>query len=155
MTPLSKHIFIQVNTEAIIDLNEKYNGNFPNGSILQQTILYEQGSMAIGSPIKDMLIDVEPGQELYITILPLQLYGYNKVYFTGFSAQSSNIIQNLPQFPTHELSFSITINSDAKPDTEDDFSLAAVIEEYVGEGEGPKIIQINIDPVLRVIQRRP
>lgn len=155
MTPFSKHIFIQVNTEAIIDLNAKYNGNFPKGSVLEQTILYEQGSMAIGSPIKDMLIDVEQGQELYITILPLQLYGYNKVYFNGFSAQSSNIIQNLPQFNTHELSFSITIDSDVKPGTKDDFILEAVVEEYVGEGEGPKIIQITIDPVLRVIQRRP
>lgn len=155
MTPFSKHIFIQVNTEAIIDLNAKYNGNFPKGSVLEQTILYEQGSMAIGSPIKDMLIDVEQGQELYITILPLQLFGYNKVYFTNFIPQpGSKIIGQLPSFPSHILSCQLGVYEYAEIGAEEHFDLQAVIEEYSGDGNPPKLINITIDPVLRVIQRR-
>jgi hypothetical protein len=154
MPTSSKHIFIQVNTEAIIILNAEYNGNIPNEAVLSQTILYEQGSMALGGPIKDMYIDVEAGQEVYITILPLMLYGYNKIYFSDFIRESgSDIVTNLPKFDTHFLSIKIDIDEFVVIGTKERFGLKAVVEQVLPSGTIDEI-GITIDPVLRVIQRR-
>jgi hypothetical protein len=154
MSTTSKHIFLQVNTEAIALLNAEYHGDIPDASVLAQTILYEQGSLALGGPIRDMTIDVEPGQELYFTILPLTLYGYNKVYFNDFIQDATtSIITKLPQFDSHILSFSISIDETAPVGAEERFDMMAVVEVYQSD-DNPVKIQIKIDPVLRVIQRR-
>ena len=150
----SKHIFVQVNTDAIIDISKKYEGNFPEGAQLDQTIIYDQGSMVLGSPIKELYIDVEPGQQLYITILPLMLYGYHKVYFTDFVPESpSSIINKLPEFNSHVVSFSLDVDSEAHVGAQERFGLKAVLEYSDGDGN-ILTIDMDIDPVLRVIQRR-
>jgi len=154
MTPNSKHIFIQVNTDAIIELYNKYGDRFPDGAILGQTILYEQGSLALGSPIKDMYLDVEAGQEVYLTILPLLLYGHDKVYFSDFIQESAkNIISDLPKFDSHILSYKIVVDENAVVGAEERFGMKAVLE-HAQDSDKPLVIDMTIDPVLRVIQRR-
>lgn len=154
MSTNSKHIFVQVNTDAIIEIINKNEGTIPEGAQLDQTIIYDQGSMVLGSPIKDLYVDVEAGQVIYITILPLMLYGYHKVYFTNFVPESaSTVIKNLPDFTSPALSFKLDVDGEAIVGAQERFGLTAVLEYSEGDDQ-PKTINMNIDPVLRVIQRR-
>ncbi|MES2487523.1 MAG: hypothetical protein V4581_16450 [Bacteroidota bacterium] len=150
--PEPKHIFIQVNTDNIIALYESgmSDKDFED-AVLEHTIIYDQGSMALGSPIVDFAIAVDSVQDVYFTILPLQLFSYDKVYFTAFNVESSAGI-HIPdcKWEPGVLSFNVNTGSVEK-DGNLVFKLVARID-YTRRGLA-KSITINIDPVMRVRQR--
>jgi len=152
VTPEAKNIFIQVNTENIIALHESgMSDKELKDAVLEHTIIYDQGSMALGSPIVDFAIAVDSLQDIFFTILPIKLFSYDKVCLTGFKVESSAGI-HIPDCNWEQgvLSFSVNTGSVEK-DGNLVFNLVARIN-YTWKGLA-KNIPINIDPVMRVRQR--
>lgn len=150
----SKHIFVQIDTDSIIllekeiqKLHEKGDQQAINELVRSHTIIYDQGSMVLGNPIKNFTISVEPNQEVRFAILPVQLYSHHKLYLDGFKC-SNNIGIKYPNMEnSHHLSFKITTDADVEPGAHTNFFLNACLEY-----EGNKSIAICIDPVLRIQQ---
>ena len=150
----SKHIFIQIDTDSIIllekeirKLQKKGNQKEINSLIREHTLIYDQGSMSLGNPIKNFAIDVEQNQEVHFAILPVQMYSHHKLYFNGFTC-IKKIGIHFPKLETkHCLSFRITVDSHAKSGDSTEFCLHAVLEY-----EGHEPIFLAIDPVIRIIQ---
>ena len=151
-TPESRNIFIQVNTDAII-------GIFESGGIeavtpfavRENTIIYDQGSMALGNPILNFNIGVEARQDIHFTILPLQLFSFDKLYFTEFKVEEKKGIDITTCNYERVISFSINTGDAVEHDGYVVFTLKGIIE-YKRKGVTTSI-EIDIDPVLRVIQR--
>jgi hypothetical protein len=136
-----KNIFFQLDTNSII---ASYFLGQGNANVLANTVVCDQGSMSLGSSIDYFTVNVDPDQEVCLTILPLQLFSLHKVYFTGINPASSPYF-TYGQF-VKEVSFKITMSNKLPADgTKIDFSLNAVIEVPNMEP-----INITIDPKLRV-----
>jgi len=152
VTPEAKHIFIQVNTDNIIALRESGMSDKDfEAAVLEHIIIYDQGSMALGSPIVDFAIAVDSVQDVYFTILPIKLFSYHKVCLTGFNVEKSTGI-NIPacKWDPGVLSFKVNTGNVTENGSLV-FSLVARID-YIRGGLA-KNIPINIDPVMRVRQR--
>ncbi|HEX8563521.1 MAG TPA: hypothetical protein VF676_11130 [Flavobacterium sp.] len=151
----SKHIFIQIDTNSILT---GAGANLPTNKLVSEhSFIYDQGSMVMGKPEKTFSIEVVSGMDVYFTILPLQLFSRNKLYFTKFEVISSNddisFKDNvLPVIDDHAVSFKATIEK-ALPGGEINFSLGAAIEYQIAGEYIP--VPICIDPVLRVKQGTP
>lgn len=153
MSAPSKHIFIQVDTNSIIGAHS--DDKITPEKVREHTIIYDQGSMALGRPVEDFNIFVEDSQDIFFSILPLQLFTYNKVYFTDFKIKASSgfpDIKNKDFGSEHIISFSINtgIQQPQDPNAYVRFELGAVIEFDFGGITIP--ISILIDPVLRIKQ---
>jgi len=152
VTPEAKHIFIQVNTENIIALHESgMSDKELKDAVLEHTIIYDQGSMALGSPIMDFAIAVDSLQDVFFTILPIKLFSYDKVCLIEFNVEKSVGIP-IPscKWEPGVLSFSVNTGSVEK-DGNLVFNLVARIN-YTWKGLA-KDLKIYIDPVMRVRQR--
>ncbi|MEO9966380.1 MAG: hypothetical protein ABJF11_11360 [Reichenbachiella sp.] len=141
----SRHIFIQIDTNSIIALN---NPKPKNEDVRAHTLIYDQGSLALGNAVKNFTINVQTGQEIHFSIVPLELFSYAKLYFTGFLVTEDTGIELPSQVKpdTHVLSFSIPIGNVQKNGTAV-FCLNAVLETQEG-----KKIDICIDPRLQTEQ---
>ena len=152
----SSHIFIQVDTAGLIQIAGEI---LPNSQqVSEHAYIFDQGSMALGKPEKTFSIDVVPGKEIYFTILPLQLFSKNKLYFTRFEVTYTNGLitfskDQMPSIDGHQISFKMTIDK-AETGGELSFALHGVVEYRVPVGEIISI-PITIDPVMRVKQGKP
>lgn len=155
----SKHVFFQVDTDAIIRNIE--TGPPTKSQVREHTFIYDQGLMAVGHAVKNFDIyinqnnddECHESQDVYFTILPLHLYSYHKIYFTGFEDLDANdgisinprTIEN-----QHQITLKVTITK-ALEGKHTPFNLFATIDYYL---LGSLIqIPICIDPVLKADQR--
>lgn len=192
----SKHIFLQINTENIIEIYEereneikkslrkdlkkkfkkregkeskeefkkelkkaltekiKKENILANNEILSNCLIYSQGAMSLGNPIKSFTIDVDLEEEIYFTIVPLFLFIRHKLYFRKFDCQPDPNIKPVPELggKNKPVSFCMKINKDEKNKTLP-FSLEIILE-YQDLKDPKKTIEIPliIDPVLQVVQ---
>lgn len=146
----SRHVFIQVDTNRLI---AGIGVNPPtNEQVRENTAIYDQGSMALGSPVETFAIPVKADGDVYFTIVPLVLFSYHKLYFTDFQVISSNggisVPDNLP-LDGHQVSFKVPIGSVTQGGALS-FYLYAVLEYK--QGDETVKVPIVIDPVLRANQ---
>lgn len=148
-TPESKHIFVQVNTDNIITI---YESPASNGDvILENTIIYDQGSMALGNPIVDFAIGIESHQDVYFSIIPSKLFTYDKVCFTAFVVEQEQGV-HIPDQKWEDGILSFSVNTGAvEPGGFVVFNLVGRIDYK--RKTLTKSIDIKIDPVMRVVQR--
>lgn len=140
----SRHIFIQIDTNSIIALGKSEP---TNEEVRAHTMIYDQGSLALGNAVKSFTIEVKEGQELHFSIIPLELFTYSKVYFTAFEIIKPSKMKVPSMKPKgNVLSFIVPI-SEAGYGGSADFCLNAVIETQNGEH-----IKICIDPRLQTEQ---
>lgn len=141
------HIFIQINTEKIILIGK----NKPsNREVRGCSIICDQGSLSIGSPIKEFAIDVAANQDLHFSIVPLDLMSYHKVYFTKFNVvpnSEKGMKMKNKDLGGHELSFKVEIGK-ADKNAHLDFNLHAILEYE--DCDGLQVVHLCIDPKIRV-----
>lgn len=146
----STHVFIQVDTTRLI---AAMGGNPPTNDLVREyTAIYDQGSMALGSPVETFAIPVTADGDVFFTILPLVLFSYHKLYFTDFQVINTNggisVPDNIP-IDGHQVGFKVPIGSVSQGGALS-FYLYAVLE-YKQGNETVKV-PIVIDPVLRANQ---
>lgn len=145
----STNIFIQIDTDSVL-----YYGESPTEEqVSAHTLIYNQGSMALGNAVKDFGTNIYDQQDVYFTILPLKLFSDHKIFLTDFKviSDSGEKIKFSPAtIEKNCITFKITIEAGV-PNAELTFGLHAVIQ-HIKEKE---VIQtpIYIDPVLRIKQR--
>ena len=150
----TRHIFVQVDTESVL-----INNPYPTApvSVCEHSLIYDQGSMALGNAVTNFIVDANTDQTIHFTILPLKLFSFHKLYFTDFAAVVKEGQMKIPtkiDFPDQPLSFSIFLG-DASKNSLAVFTLGATLEfERVTEdGKREKLkMEIVIDPVLRANQ---
>lgn len=149
--PQSRHIFVQVDTESLIGIYQ--NGgtkSVTDYEVREHSVIYDQGSMALGNPIVNFAIGIEAMQDIYFTILPLKLFSFDTVYFTEFKVEEARGVDvKTTDFDKQDVSFSINTGASVEDGGYVTFCLKAKIKCALN-GD---LIPINIDPVLRVIQR--
>jgi len=145
----STNIFIQIDTESVL-----YYGERPSeDQVSAHTLIYNQGSMALGNAVKDFGTNIYDKQDIYFTILPLKLFSNHKIYLTDFKVLNDpgdKIKFSPAAMESNCVTFKITIEAGV-PDAELTFGLYAIIQHV----KDNKIIEtpIYIDPVLRIKQR--
>lgn len=146
----SKHIFLQVDTDSIIA--GLGSGVPTNSQVRLHTLIYDQGSMALGNQIENFVIDVISDLDILFTILPLQLFSNHKLYFTEFKLLEPHKGISIPDdiiLDGHEVSFKVPIKQVEEGGIAN-FCLYAIIEYQILK-ETVRV-PICIDPVLRVKQ---
>lgn len=150
----SKHIFLQLDSTSIIKEIEQRGDSsqaIKNEIAIKNCILFEQGSASAGNAIKNFVIDVEGGQDIYFTVLPKQLMTLDKLYFTdnGFTPNgNANISVEIENLGIHDVSFKMTIADNTPIGNHENFSFNLTIE--TSEGNKSKSINVTIDPMLRI-----
>lgn len=102
----SQHIIVQMDTDSLIaDLMEN-GGQSPLSSATtkKHTIIYTQGALSMGNPVKDFEVEVYNGQNIYFTIIPLQLFSYHRLYFTACMLEEKQEKQFSPLLTIPDLS---------------------------------------------------
>jgi len=147
----SKHIFVQIDTDSIVALSSG-SITINNNDVLDHTLIYNQGSMALGSAVKDFNIIIEPGDQVTFTILPLKLFTNHTLTFTEFIVPKEHDYVHFECSDTKDkVSFTVTVG-DVEKDCNIEFSLDAVLN-FKLDGI-PAVIPICIDPVLKAKQGR-
>jgi hypothetical protein len=149
----SKHIFLQLNTDEIISQIKLNPNQDLNQLAIENSLLFDQGSMVLGDPIKSFVIDVAGSQEIFFTVLPMNLFSKDKLYFhqVAFTPSGNNTIPIKLENPlSHAISFKISIGKDAKTGSIENFSLNIMLEPKPGSYVTP--LSISIDPVIQVRQ---
>lgn len=147
----SKHIFIQIYTDKIIELHER-NGKISNQEALNNSLIYDQGSMSMGNPVKKFHIEADKKEQVYFTIIPFYLFSRNKLFFEDFSVVDGPIIKTIPTVSesSPQVSFSIDASS-VNTDKSLHFDLKIVLT-YEDLNGVQKQIFFMVDPVLQVKQ---
>lgn len=150
----SKHIFIQVDTEKVATFHK----NNPNGKVskedaLRSSLIFQQGSMAMGDPIKNFHIDIDNGENIHFTVLPYFLFSRNKLYFTGIHNNEGVEMHIVPHHISEKSpqpSFLLETNNLNEEYLH--FSLDIQMD-YVQDNGLSETIYFTVDPVLKVKQR--
>ena len=148
----SKHIFIQVDTDKVATTNYD-KGELTQSDVLRSSLIFQQGSMAMGDPIKNFHITIEEGEDMYFTILPYYLFSRNKLYFTGFSNKEDVHVSIKPELSndTPQLSFLLETG---KLDANQTIHFTLYVQlDYINEEGRLEKIYFTIDPVLQIKQR--
>ncbi len=172
----SRHIFLQANTDNIIKLHgemviekKKLKKKKKKKSakelkklklgivetfeeeVLRNILIYSQGSMSLGDPIKEFTVGVDTKEKIYFTIVPLFLFVHHKLNFKGFGCTNKNI-KTIPELGSENKPVSFYIEVDPKEISESlPFSLEMTLEYEVAKDTWEKF-DFTVDPVLRVIQ---
>ncbi|WP_166923457.1 hypothetical protein [Flavobacterium poyangense] len=145
----SRNIFVQVDTDRVIK-ELKFDLRTPV-NVSMSSFIYDQGLMAMGHAEKSFNIEIETGENIFFTIVPLHLYSYHKIYFTEFKILSnSNGISVTSSLIGKQVSFDVYIDK-ADEGGIINFDLIATIEFYDALGRTVNL-PILIDPVLRANQ---
>lgn len=149
----SKHIFIQVDTEKVAAF---YNakGTVSREDALRSSLIFEQGSMAMGDPIKNFHIEIEKGENIHFTVLPYFLFSRNKLYFSGIHNKEHVSLDLVPKDISSKVpqpSFLLETNN-LSNDESIHFSLN-ILMDFILESGKSEIIDFIIDPVLKIKQR--
>lgn len=148
----SKHIFIQIDTDGII---QQYiqNGaqHLTSDQVLAHTIIYDRGLIGYGDAIEQFTIYGSSYQEIHFTILPVKLYSENKLSFVNFNngTKIHGITIDDHVFPNSSdnmkrISFKISIEKNFRGAN---FSLNGLLE-YGSDNKIPFVI----DPMIQVVQ---
>ncbi|MEL6561303.1 MAG: hypothetical protein AAFQ94_24155 [Bacteroidota bacterium] len=154
----SKHIIIQLDTDSIIigyeellleDLGKKKFKEALNSLSKAHTMLYTQGAMVMGSPTKYFTVDVATKSDVYFSILPMELFSYHHLYFTGFicNGDETAVTPKLSSKKPH-VSFKVTCGN---KEEEVNYQLEILLK-YEGPGGKDKSISLVLDPRLRIRQ---
>ncbi|WP_298425855.1 hypothetical protein [uncultured Kordia sp.] len=166
---VSKHIFLQANTDNIIKSYTTFT-EFLNSTkkkkraklkskalidfkeeVLSSTLIFSQGSMSLGDPIKQFAIDVHSNERVYFTILPLFLFVRHKLHFKDFVCENKNLTP-VPELGKENEPVSFYIDVDPKEIPKPlSFSLDITLE-YLNTNGITKTFDFTVDPVLRVVQ---
>jgi hypothetical protein len=152
----TKHIFLQINTDALIELyqsklKEQKNPIITDKEALNNCLIYSQGAMSMGDPVKHFTVKTNINRAVGFTILPLYLYTKNLLYFKGFNCED-NRIKTIPEINKTNSHISFIIDGDTlKTEEEVNFTLNAVLEYKNLEGKW-QMIEFCIDPHLQVKQ---
>lgn len=178
----SRHIFLQANTDNIMKahgemvlekkklkkrkLKKKKTKelklevvNIFEEEVLRNILIYSQGSMSLGDPIKEFTVGVDSKtgvnskERIYFTIVPLFLFIGHKLYFKKFKPKDDKIvIETFPKLGGEENPISFYIDVDPSEVSKPvHFSLEMTLQYEVSKGEWEKF-DFTVDPVLRVIQ---
>lgn len=153
----TKHIFIQVNTDALIEIHKakelvSENSRITHKEALDNCLIFSQGSMSMGDPIKNFIVETDVEQEISFTILPLSLFTTHLLYFKNFHCSGTYQMQTFPKLGGSYKPVSFIIDSTSlKEPGEIPFTLDLVLEYRNFEGEY-KSLELCIDPVLQVKQ---
>lgn len=168
---VSKHIFLQANTDHIIKSHANFtelSNNFKKKKkkkrtkltskallsfkeeVLGNTLIYSQGSMSLGDPIKQFTIDVQPNERIYFTIVPLFLFVRHKLNFKNFICKNKNLVP-VPELGKENKPVSFYIDIGEETFTQTSFALEITLE-YIDTDGKTKTFDFTIDPVLRVVQ---
>lgn len=144
MSTTVKNIFVQVNTAGIL-ANPK--------DVLANSLIYDQGSMVMGTHVTDFTINFPIGSVINFVIMPLELFSGDMVFFTDFVCTSSPDIKFIittaePSVTNPVVSFSVTTQGAVTNDELVNFTLSGVIVYDGGRGT----LDFAIDPVLRIKQ---
>lgn len=146
----TKHIFLQINTDAILEIYKQKN-KISNNEVLDNCLIFSQGAMSMGDPIKNFIVETDIEREIGFTILPLNLFSRNLLYFKNFNCLDNNM-QTTPKLNKKRKPVSFIIDGDSlKKPSKVSFSLQVVLE-YKGIDGKWKSIDLCIDPVLQVKQ---
>lgn len=154
----TKHIFLQINTDAIIETYKakellSKHAIITNKEALNNCLIFSQGSMSMGDPIKNFIVETDVEREIGFTILPVSLFTPHLLYFKSFNCLNGSDIKTTPILDQEKKPVSFIIDSvSLKEPTEIPFSLEIVLEYKDLEGVW-KSIELCIDPVLQVKQR--
>lgn len=156
----SRHIFIQIDTsslalEALANPNAFQSGNTEElcKLVRPHTMIFDQGSMSMGSSTTYFKIDVKSDQEIFFTILPLQLVTHHRLHFTDFVCLKESGMAGIPSkdhLDSHEVSFSINTGKVSNNGSAT-FMLNAVLEFDNFSGRRVSV-PLCIDPRLQVGQ---
>lgn len=155
MKPI-KHIFLQINTDAIIELYQLKQKNKENLIIsdkeaLNNCLIYSQGAMSMGDPVKNFVVNTDIKRAIGFTILPLYLYTKNLLYFKGFNCEDKRI-KTIPEINKTNKHISFIIDGDTLSTIEEvTFTLNAILEYPDLNGKWQSI-EFCIDPHLQVKQ---
>ncbi|MFP9115802.1 hypothetical protein ACLI1A_17810 [Flavobacterium sp. RHBU_3] len=151
-TEATKNIFIQVDTDGIISdsVIAKLTGATQN--YLTNCVFCDQGSMVLGSHIKSFVVEVPKGCDLRFTVVPLELFTTNLLYFAAVTFSVDNtIVYDIVTEPSRfnqTLSFNVEY-SELYRYIGRDITFTMTISLIVpGMGD----IVFIIDPVLRIKQ---
>ena len=150
----TRHIFVQVDTESVLRENP-----YPTApvSVCEHSLIYDQGSMALGNAVTNFIVDANTDQTIHFTILPLKLFSFHKLYFKDFTAVVKEGQMEIPtkiDLREQPLSFSIFLGAASKNSVAV-FTLGATLEFEIvtKDGKREKLeMEIVIDPVLRANQ---
>ncbi|MBC9930141.1 hypothetical protein [Chitinophaga qingshengii] len=144
----ARHIFLEIDTYRL--LSSPTTDDPPAALVLENTRLFDQGSMALGTPIQSFSILVEKNQDIFFTILPHLLYTDHKLYFNALVVGPGKIVIT-PYLDPEErpVSFKVTV-VEAPENQQLAFSLKAVLQYQ--QGTEVKTMNLTIDPVLRANQ---
>lgn len=154
--PNAKHIFIQVDTEKIAAFYQaKLNHKVSSEEALGSTLIFEQGSMVMGDPIKNFNISIEKGEDVRFTVLPCFLFSRNILYFTGIEFNSGYMIieEGLPKPDPHICILLKTSDLNFEDLCSGIHFDLNVRMEYLHPNGSIEEIDFTIDPVLKVKQR--
>lgn len=152
----TKHIFLQINTDEIIELynlKQKISKNptITNNEALNNCLIYSQGAMSMGDPVKNFVVETDVEREVGFTILPLSLFSRNLLYFKGLDC-SEEKLRTTPKLNGKRNPISFVIDADSlKKPSEVTFSLEIILDYKDLEGNW-QTIEFCIDPVLQVKQ---
>lgn len=154
----SKHIFVQLDTDSIIigyeallseGLGKKKFKEALINLTKAHTMLYTQGAMVMGSPSKYFTVDAAPKSDVYFSILPIELFSYHHLYFTGFTCngEETAVTPKLSIKKPH-VSFKVTCGS---KEEEVSYQLEILLK-YEGPEGKEETISLTLDPRLRIRQ---
>lgn len=168
----SRHIFLQANTDNIMkahgemeiekkklkkkkkkktkELKLKLVESFEE-EVLRNILIYSQGSMSLGDPIKEFAIGVNTKERIYFTIVPLFLFIRHKLNFKSFACTNKNI-KTVPELGSENIPVSFYIDVDPEEVSKPlPFTLEMTLHYEVAKDSWEKF-DFTVDPVLRVIQ---
>lgn len=169
----SKHVFVQLDTDSIIagyeELLKKTKGKLNkadrkhkkinNEALItltkMHTLLFTQGSMAMGNPTEDFTVDVDLNADVYFSILPLELFSYHHLYFTFFECNNVRP-KTKPSLSEKNSHVSFKITCDVEEVVNYTLGIQLKYKVFVGKDKSckpkEKSIRLILDPKLRVRQ---
>ncbi|MXN92013.1 hypothetical protein GR160_12330 [Flavobacterium sp. Sd200] len=153
----SRHIFLQIDTDSIIAIAESLQltdysfGDIRCEEVLEHTLIYNQGGMALGNAVEDFATIVEEGDLITVTILPLKLFSNHMLTFVEFVPEPHPYAVLEVQDPKSKVSFDVNV-ARVVQECSVKFNLKILLRKI--KGDAVTEIPLCIDPVLRVRQGR-
>ncbi len=155
----SKHVFVQLDTDSIIAgyeellfLAKEKPKNIKKKDLIKltkmHTLLFMQGSMAMGNPTKDFTIDVDVKADVYFSILPLELFSYHHLYFTSFKC-NDRTPNTIPSLSVNNPHVSFKITCEKAEETGFTLGIQLKYEDFKGKEQS---INLILDPKLKIRQ---
>jgi hypothetical protein len=152
----TKHVFLQINTDNIVAIcNEKEKNSQPieitEKEVLSNSFICSRGSMAMGDPVKDFIVETDIETDVSFTILPQILYSNHILYFKQFIYKNDIDLRIIPKIDGERQLVSFIVEVESEGPEKIPFSLEIVLKYQNLNGDW-KSIDMCVDPVLQVKQ---